>query len=396
VLPTNFEPMKSCTLNPEVGLFFPPVMMGQRDLNIFPVYGEYKFAGAINGPLFPTNGIPILVASIGADGGRAGVTSSGTGQGVTGVAGGFTGTIGAISGGATTATYTVGTGGAPTTNQFIQIDANAAGKVAECRKLISVTGGGPYTITFDSALNYAHGAATAAIQVAAPFSHSIVQQNLLDSLTIEKQVGAYQSEQYAGGRVNKFAVKVAAGNTEAEFTADVLAAAQAILTSPTAVSVVNEAPFVFAEATVTLYGTVRLEVHSVSMDIENGVKETYTLAGQHTPQFLSPITRKVVGQIGLVFSSLNDATYGYYSQMFNQAGGTATPGALSLSFLHPGSGGNGVTLSLNRAALSKYADDLKMTDVVLATLDYEAYLDLTTSPVNTLGATIIDGVWLPY
>ena len=52
--------------------------------------------------------------------------------------------------------------------------------------------------------------------------------------------------------------------------------------------------------------------------------------------------------------------------------------------------------SLNRAALKKYADDIKMQDVVMANLDYEAYLDLGATPVNTISATAINGVWLPY
>jgi len=385
------------TINPENGLFFPHVMMGQRDLNIFPVYGEYKFAGAVDGPLFPTNSIPLLVASIGADGGRAGITGSGTGQGVTGTAtAGFVGTIGSVSSGVTSVTYTVTSGGAPSTGQFIQLDTNVATKTAEVRKITNVTGGGPYTLTLDVATNYAHGAATAAVQVVAPFSHTVVQQNLLDSLTIEKAVGGFQSEQYAGCRISKFSTKIAAGNTEAEFTADVVAQAVAVLGSPSAVAVTNEAPFSFAEATLTLYGTARLEAKSITFDIENGLKETYTLAGQHNVQYLTPVTRKVVGQMQFVFSSLNDATYGYFNHLINQSTLTETPGALALQYLHPGTGGYGVTLNVNKCALKKLADDIKMEDVVLVTLDYEAYLDLTASPVKTLSATVLDGVWLPY
>jgi hypothetical protein len=246
------------------------------------------------------------------------------------------------------------------------------------------------------ALNYAHGAATATQQVVAPYTHSIIQQNLLDSLTIEKAVGGFQSEQYAGCRIAKLNTKIAAGNTEADIVADIVAQNVTVLTTPSAVAVTNEAPFVFAEATLTLYGQAIYHVSSVTLDIENGLKETYTLAGQHNVQFLSPVTRKVTGQVILVFSSLNDATYGYFTRLFNQSGGTEVPGALTLAFLHPGSGGNSVTLSLNKVGLSKYMDDIKMTDVVLATLDFEAYLDLTASPFKTVGSTVVNGVWLPY
>jgi len=390
--------MKNCTINPENGLFFPPVMMGQRDLNIFPVYGEYKFAGNVEGPLFPTNGIPMLVAAIGADGGRANVTSSGTGVGVTGTAGGGkSGTLGALTAGATGATYTLSGGSAPAIGDFFQIDSNASGKVSEVRKLTNVTGAGPYTLTFDVAINYNHVAATPAVSVVAPYTHTVVQQNLLDSLTIEKQVGGFQSEQYAGCRVAKYTLKIAAGNTEADFTADVVAQSQAVLGSPTAVAVTNEAPFVFAEATVNLYGQAILQMSSINLDIENGLKETYTLSGQHNPQYITPVTRKITGQSILVFSSLNDATYGYFTRLFNQSAGTEVPGALSLAFAHPaGAGAGGVTIALNKCALSKYADDIKMEDVVLATLDFEAYLNLAASPVQTIQATVIDGNWLPW
>jgi hypothetical protein len=377
-------------------------MMGQRDLNIFPLYGEYKWAGALEGPLFPSNSLPILVASIGADGGRAGLGLA-TGQGVTGAAiAGWTGTIASSIVGATSVAYTTGSGGTPVAGQFVQVDVNGAGTVSEVRKITSVVGtANPFTLNLDVALNYAHAGATATKQVQAPFTHSIVQQNLLDSLTLEKEVGGYQSEQYQGCRVAKFSTKIAAGNTEADFTADVIAQGYNILSSPSAVSVVNESPFVFAEATLTLAGTARLELSSISIDIENGLKETYTLAGQHAPQFITPVTRKISGAMTLVFSSLNDATYGYYSRLFNESVGSGgagyvQPGALSLAFQHPGASGSGLTLSLNRAALKKYADDIKMQDVVMAQLDYEAYLDLGATPINTISGVAVNGVWLPY
>lgn len=70
VTPTGagaFLPMTGCTIDVTPGLFHPPVMQGQRDLQIYGLYGQYKVAGAITGPLFPSMGVPIIVAAIGTD-----------------------------------------------------------------------------------------------------------------------------------------------------------------------------------------------------------------------------------------------------------------------------------------------------------------------------------------
>jgi hypothetical protein len=45
---------------------------------------------------------------------------------------------------------------------------------------------------------------------------------------------------------------------------------------------------------------------------------------------------------------------------------------------------------------SKTTDDLKMADVVLQTLDFEAFRDLTATPNATLSATITDSQYLPF
>ena len=164
----------------------------------------------------------------------------------------------------------------------------------------------------------------------------------------------------------------------------------ATLTTPTAITVANEAPFVFAEAAVTIFGQARAEASNVNISVENGLKETYTYSGSHGPSFITPVTLRSNGTIDVVFSSLTDATYGDFNRMVN-----GTLGALQFSLVHPASAGT-ITINLPQIALSKYGNDLKAADVVLSTLSYEASRPLTGASQFTVQATIVNSTYLPY
>jgi len=273
-------------------------MMGVRDVNVFALYGERKNAGDISAPLFPSNGIELLVAAIGTDGTP---TSSGS--------------------------------------QYV---------------------------------------------------HTISPANALPSLTIEKNIGGYQSLQFPGSKIDKYTLKLGASDTEAEFTASVISKSVAVLDTPsTPISITNESPFVFAEATLSLFGTTVSQVSNISLDIENGLKPTYTFNGSHDLQFLTPVTRKISGQMDVVFDSLDDDTWGYFTKMQNQ-----TQGALSFTLAHPS--GASIVITLNQINISKYADALKLEDVVMSTLDFEASYSLTSSPPASIGAVITNSVSTQY
>ncbi len=282
VAATDFLPMSGCTIEADPGLFYPPVMQGQRDLNIYPLYGQQKNLGAIDGPLFPTNGIPLLVYALGTD---------------------------------------------------------------------VVTGTSPYT-------------------------HTITQANQLSSLTVEKNLGNFQSEQWAGCRVNKYTLKCANSDSPVEITADVIAQSVAVLATPTPISTINELPFVFAEMTLTIMGQVAAQATNLQLDIENGLKPTYTFAQSHDPSFITPVTRKISGTFDVVFDSLNDVNWGFFSKMLAQ-----TQGSLVILLAHPSSGGS-VQITLPVINIEKYADDVKMEDVIISSVTFEAALDQAT------GATI--------
>lgn len=375
-------PMASNTMDEDPGWFSPTLMQGVRDKQIYNLQGEAKFAGAVTGPLFPSNAMEFLVASIGQD--------AAPGYGVTGSSPASSTTLAAgITANTTNLSLTSATGYA--IGSIIQVDVNlpSGPTTTEVRKIATLTG---TTGTVDVAWKYAHANGVAVSVVVAPFTHTISQSNSLASLTVEKNIGGYQSLQFAGCRVNKFDLKAPVGNTAPEITADLMGQSVAILTSPTAVSVANELPYVFTEASLTIFGAARNDVSNTTISIENGVKDTYTYsgAGNHGPAFLTPVSVRASGTIDVVWSSLNDGTYGDFTRMTG-----STLGALAFTLAHPANGGS-ITINLPQITLSKYGSDVKFDDVVRSALTYEASRPLSGSSQYTVGATVVNGVYVAY
>lgn len=283
VIPTNFLPMTSNTMEVDPGWFSPQVMMGSRDVQVYNLYGEQKATGAIAGPLFPSNGVAVLAAAIGAD------TVSGT----------------------------------------------------------------------------------------APYTHTVVPGNTLSSLTVEKNIGGFQSLQFAGCKVGKLTLKAAAGNSAADVSYDVTGTTVTVLGTPTAVSVINESPFVFAQASVSLFGGARAECSSMQIVVDNGLKATYTFGGSNAPTFITPVSLKVNGTADVVFDSLDDATYGDYAKAV-----AGTTGAISLTLSQGAS--VSVALACPQVVISKYTNDLKVADVIMSALTFEATRPATGSTVSAV------------
>ena len=275
------------------GLFSPAVMTGTRDLQVYALYGQEKDAGSIGAPLFPTNGVELLVYAIGSD---------------------------------------------------------------------TVTGGSP-----------------------GPYTHTILQTNTLPSVTVEKNLGNFQSIQFAGARVSKVSIKGAATDTEAQVTYDMIAQSWAILNSPSAVVLVNENPFVFAEFTLTWNGNQVSEATNFTIDIDNGVKPSYAFNGSHEAQFITPEHIHVNGSFDVVWDSLNDAQRGY----FNQAVSLETSAQLSFTLVHPASGGS-ITFTLPKVSLGKPTTDPKMSETIMQTIPFEAFKNVGGSPATTIQAVILN------
>lgn len=451
VAANTFLPMMSNTMEEDPGWFSPHLMQNLRDLQVYNLYGEAKFQGTIHGPIFPSNAMEVMVASIGADSitgwgvyGTVATPSSTTLSGSTAV-GDVTFTIASATGFAIGQQVIIGTGGtrearlisgltgtsvtvadalsfahtsgvavvsgttttlsAPsiatattvdvtsatgiTEDTVIQIDVNSVSGVttSEVRKVTNVA---TNTLTLDVALNFAHASTAQVTVVTNPYTHTINEQNTLASLTVEKNIGGFQSLQFAGCRANKFDLKAPVGNTAVEMSMEMIGRSVAVLDSPTAVTVVDEMPFVFAEANLNIFDTLRTEVSNTAISIENGLKETYTYSNFHGPSFITPVTLHTSGSIDLVFDSLNDATYGDFTRMAN-----GTLGAFNFSLIHPASDGV-ITISMPQVVLNKYSNDLKMEDVVMSTLSYEASRPLSGTNQYTIQATVSNTVYLPY
>ena len=377
--PETFLPTTGNTMEVDPGWFSPELMMGVRDKQVYNLQGEQHNVGALDGPLFPSNAMALLVASIGADGVA--------GSGVVGSAGtGSTTLSGAASKGATSVTVASATG--LTTGQIVQIDVNGTGPAttAECRK-ITVSG---TTLTLDQPLSYAHASGATVVGVVAPYTHVIQQANTLPSLTIEKNIGGQQSLQFAGCRVNKMDLKAPVGNEPVAMAADMMGQSVAVLDTPSGVNIVNEMPFVFAEASVSFYGSSRFESANLALSIDNGLKETYTYSGNHGPSFITATSLHVSGTLDMVWSSLDNATYGDFNRMYNQ-----TLGALNFTLAHPASGGS-IAITVPQIALSKYTNDLKASDVILSSLGWEASRPLSGVSQFTVQAVVTNSAWLSY
>lgn len=371
-------PFTGCTLDlSDPGTFSPEVATGRRDLNIYPLQGQIKLAGAIDGPLHPFSGAPLLVGSIGADTGQGGSVPGVLKQG----------TVAAAAAGAVVLVYTV-TGGTaiPVIGDLFQIGpaiatyGSAASLVAGTQivKVTAVGGAGPYNLTVaplqakvDTVGNGAAGLVAQA--VIAPFTHQIAYANTLPSFTVEKNIGGHESLQFAGTRVNKFTLKGSATNEAINYSADVMSKAVAVLGVPSPLLDDTSMPWVFAEAQLSAFGTPLGQMSAFQLDIDNGVKDTYTFNQTHLPNFLTPCSFAATGNVNVVWTSLDDVTWGYYTQAYTQV-----QGALAMTFTHLAGGLETFTLTLPEIVLDKYKDDIKTKDLVMSTLNFRAFYQFSS------------------
>lgn len=223
-----------------------------------------------------------------------------------------------------------------------------------------------------------------------PYTHTISESNTLSSMTIEKNIGNSQSLQFAGCRIGKYTLKAQTGNNEANFTAEVTAQSAAILSSPSAIVVTNESPFVFAEVTVQWNSFTYANLTNFTIEIDNGLKPTYTFNQSHQLQFLTPNSLHVSGSFDAVYDSLNDTNYGF----FTFASVSKIAASLTFTLAHT-SPAYGVVITCPKVVLSKTDQQVKVNDVVMETINFEAQYDLGGTN-KTISAVITNGVSTQY
>src|ERR1700728_5403720 len=64
---TTFLPMMSNGMEYDPGWLSPTLMMGMRDKQVYNLQGEAKNIGSVEGPMYPSNAVPLIVAAIGTD-----------------------------------------------------------------------------------------------------------------------------------------------------------------------------------------------------------------------------------------------------------------------------------------------------------------------------------------
>lgn len=377
--PTTTWPMTGNNLNLDPGLFSPKVMQGRRDLNSYALYGQYKNAGTVAGPVFPTNGSLFIPGAIGADAAPGfGVTGTGATSATT--------TSSPITAASSALALTSATGYA--VGSIVQVDTNntVTPTTSEVRKIATLTG---TNATVDKPWTYAHASGVAVSVVTAPFTHTITQQNSLPSYTVEKNLGDFESLQFSGARVNKLSLSAQTTDSEATMSVDLVAKSVGVLDSPSPIAVVAESPFVFAEGTLSLFSQTLAQAENFSIDIDNALISSYTFNQSHNLQFLTPGPLHVSGKADVIWDSFDDATWGYFNQMLAEDHGT-----LSFLLQHPGSPTAGsVEVTCTNVYLKGVPEDPKMEDVVKSTLNFEAFLDYGVGA--TVGATILNSYYLP-
>ena len=375
VTATSWFPVTGNTLGVDPGLFFPPVMQAQRDAQIYALNGEMKLTGAIEFVLVPS-AVPLIKAAVGTD------------QYQTGTLTGWTGTLAsAASAGATTVSITA-TGGTPAVNDMVMIGSPTS-KKSEVRKISGVTGSGPYICTIE-ALTYAHASAEPAskLDTTKPYTHYLAVSNRLDSLTIEKSL-VNQSLQFSGARVGKLTIKDAPGNNATSVTADVTAAGVSVLATPSTPTFQYDTPFVFAEASINLGSQTGIgTVTDLQITLDNSVKPTYTL-GAYGPSLVTPTQLKVNGTLKVVYQSLNDSTYGYLAQTLPPT----AKSSLAVTWAHAGTG-QSVAVTLPHIRLSKHGVPVKLGDILIEELGFEAAYDVTTA--STITWAVTSSQYLPF
>lgn len=367
VAAAKYFPFDQVSIDKDPGLFDIKLARQQRELTTYVGAGEQKITGKIDGSLFALMGMQLLVGAIGTDQYQVGSSASNA-----------TTLSAPTSAGATNVNLTSATG--YTVGGYIQLDT-ATTSNAEVRKITAVTAN---VVTVDSGLTYGHAINAPVYSVSAPFSHAIAEANSLPSFTIEKNLGGLTSVQYAGAVIDKFTVKGATKN-EVKVSLDVIAQkdAQISTTTPTYTS---DSPFVLAGVTTSLMGSSDSYPESFQLDLANNIKALYTFSGERYPTFLTPTGRKVTMKIT---ESLQSMTYYNDLAAANQLG---TPPA-GQNTITCNAGSDQVVFTLPQVSISKLSMPIKVGDVIMCDLEFEAWLGTNT---NSLTATVWSQQYLPY
>ncbi|MCL4545102.1 MAG: phage tail tube protein [Chloroflexi bacterium] len=364
----------------EPGIVLEKLMRGSRDTAFVPVLGEQKITGKIDTPLYVDQGMHFLTAAIGADLYQYASTAVST------VAIGGTGLVSGITS-LTLAALPVSL----VANDYLQLNqgtssVSSASNLSELRKVVSITGTGPYTVVVDSATRLAYTATGVVARVPGSttvFTHVLVPDkpnaSSYKTLTVEKCLGGLTSLQYAGTLVSKMALAMTT-KSAVKATYDLTALGEGQIT-PSTPSFGTSAPLALANQSVNLWGAGDTSVASFDLDLDNTGKEFWTFNGGNLPSIAAPVERKITGKFTSILQSM-----GYYNDMT-----AGTTGSIALDLVQ---GASNVYISLPQCVLTKLSAPLKVGDLVMYDGEFQAtYAD---SSGTSISVSVNNGKYLPF
>jgi hypothetical protein len=263
-------------------------------------------------------------------------------------------------------------------NSYVLVGTADAAGHGEVRKVVSVTGSGPYTMTVDRAFAWPHASGAAVKTVTAPFTHVVALGNTLPSYTVEKQFATLAGLRYTGMVVNRLSFKVPA-RADLDVTIDFIGQDEAELTAAqlTAATYVAENPWEWAQASITFAGGPVATLNNFELDLDNGVKEYHALSGQRYPAVVLPGPQVVRGRVGIIYS---DNTYhASFSSLANT--GTLQAGWTDAS-------GNQVQWALTDVRLVNWRAPIRLGDIIVQEIDWEAAYDPAAAPPTNVLLTV--------
>ncbi len=222
------------------------------------------------------------------------------------------------------------------------------------------------------------------------YTHSVTASTVLPSLTIEKALGGYQSEQYAGCQVGALTIASSVSGDPVRLNCEIAAQSAQVLDPPSfAPLVIDEDPFVFREGTITLFGgAVGATIQNVQLRIDNYTYTAYVYGQLNNPAIITPTARSARGSWDVTWIALNDSTSGGCTKMANKASGT-------MSVTWAKTDGTSINVSLPNMVIEDLSDQISPTNLVGQHLTFDAYYDVLND-LPSISATIINGVASAY
>lgn len=254
----------------------------------------------------------------------------------TGTASGGSTTLAALS--AVGAVTVSSTATEPATT-ILQIDT---GSKAEIRSVVSVSGAGPFTLTLNSPLSFAHSNGATVQPVVAPFTNAFAPYSLAQgqapALTVSDFNG-FNMRQFAGAEVSEVAFKFTAEELF-QYTTKVFSAAPVTGTAP-AISFSATAPIPGWNCTSKVAGSTITKLWSLDLTLARmNLAPIWTAQASQQPYsiFGGPITAK--GKIMFVYE--DDTELNYYINN--------TQPALDVTLVQQGVSNRSVQIHLSQVA----------------------------------------------